>query len=41
MIKLDTIDDNKYNNDFHLGKYFYQLIMIDNQNIFDNKGEIK
>ena len=41
MIELDTIDSNEYNNNFYLGKYFHQLVMVDNQDIFDDKGEIK
>lgn len=41
MIELDKIDDNEHNDDFHLGEYFHQLVMVDNQDIFDDKGEIE
>lgn len=39
MTELDIIGDNKNNNDFQLKKYFYQLVMVNNQDIFDVKGE--
>lgn len=41
MIGLDIVDDNEYNNNFHLRKYFHQLAIVDNQDIFDDKGEIE
>lgn len=41
MIKLDIIDDNKDINSFYLRKYFYHFIIVNNQNIFDDKREIE
>lgn len=35
------IGNNENNDDFHLKEYFYQLLTINNQNIFDVKREIK
>lgn len=40
MTELDMIDDNENNNNYHLEKYFHQLVTIDNQDIFDVEGEI-
>lgn len=40
MIELDIIDDNKNNNDFYLERYFHQLIMINNQDIFEGGVKI-
>lgn len=41
MNELDMIIDNKNNSNFHLKNFFYQLIIVDNQNIFNIKGKIK
>lgn len=41
MTKLNIIVDNKNKNDFYFKKYFYQLIIVDNQNIFNSKREIE
>ena len=41
MTELDMIGDNENNNNFHLEEYFHQLVTVDNQDIFDVKGEIK
>lgn len=41
MTKLNIIGDNKKNNDFHFEKYFHQIIIVNNQNIFNIKEEIK
>ena len=35
------IVDNKYNGNFHPEENFHQLVMVDNQDIFDVEGEIK
>lgn len=35
------IGDNKNNNDFHLKKYFHQLVTVNNQDIFNVKREIE
>lgn len=40
MTELDIIVDNEDNNNFHLEKNFHQLVMVNNQDIFDVKGEI-
>ena len=41
MTELDMIVDNKDNSNFYLEENFHQLVTVDNQNIFDVKGEIK
>lgn len=41
MTELNIIDDKENNNNFHLKKYFYQLVMINNQDIFNVEEEIK
>lgn len=33
------ISENENNNDFQLEKYFYQLVIINNQDIFNVKGK--
>ena len=35
------IGDNENNDNFYLEEYFHQLVMVDNQDIFDVEGEIK
>lgn len=35
------IGDNEKNNKFYLEKYFYQFVIVNNQDIFDVKGEIE
>lgn len=41
MIELDIVNDTKNNDDFYLGEYFHQFIMVDNQDIFDDEEEIE
>lgn len=41
MIELNIVDDNELNNDFHLREYFHQLMIVNNQVIFDDEREIK
>lgn len=41
MTELDIIDNNKYNSNFHLTEYFHQLVIVDNQDIFNIKGKIE
>lgn len=41
MFKLDIIDNNKYYNNFYLEKYFYQLVVVNNQDIINGKVEIE
>lgn len=41
MFELDTIDDNKHNDNFRLEEYSHQLVIVDNQDIFDGKAEIE
>lgn len=41
MIKLNIIDNKENNDNFQLKKYFYQFIIIDNQDIFVVKGEFE
>lgn len=35
MTEWNMIGDNKNNNEFHFDKYFYQLVIVNNQDIFD------
>lgn len=37
---MKIININAYNKNFHSKKYFYQFIMIINQEIFDNQAKI-
>lgn len=41
MTELDMIGDNENSNKFHLEEYFHQLVTVDNQDIFNVKGEIE
>ena len=41
MTELDMIGNNENNDNFYLKEYFHQLVTVDNQDIFDVKGEIE
>lgn len=41
MTELDVIDNNKYNDNFHLKENFYQLVIVNNQDIFNIEAKIE